>query len=113
MTPDVFRSVEAVIADADRDELPVMIGDLARLQAIATARLAAPNGRGPELETEPDIKPDRPERLLDVHEAAERLGVSERWLYDRSDTLPFVRRLGARTLRFSAAGIERWLATRR
>jgi predicted DNA-binding transcriptional regulator AlpA len=51
---------------------------------------------------------DAADRLLDVGEAAERLGVSKRWMYRRAAALPFTRRLSAGTLRFSSAGLERW-----
>lgn len=53
------------------------------------------------------------DRLLDVTEAAALLEVRPRWLYDRAKTLPFTRKLGGRTLRFSEAGLRRWLERRR
>lgn len=53
------------------------------------------------------------DRLLTVKEAGEILGVEDRWLYDRSDALPFARKLAPRTLRFSERGLYRWLETRR
>ena len=59
----------------------------------------------------PDIGPA--DRLLDVREAAALLDVRPRWLYDRARTLPFARKLGGRTLRFSEAGLRRWLERRR
>lgn len=52
------------------------------------------------------------DRLLKVDEAAEILGVKPRWLYDRSDSLPFAKKLAPRTLRFSEKGMRRWLKTR-
>lgn len=53
-----------------------------------------------------------PDDLLRVREAAERLNVSRRWLYDHADKLPFTKRLTTGALRFSARGLERWKATR-
>lgn len=57
------------------------------------------------------------DRLLTVAQAASRLGLSPATVYRRAsadDTwAPFVRRIGARTLRFEAAGLERYLAARR
>jgi excisionase family DNA binding protein len=50
-------------------------------------------------------------RLLDVEQAAARLGVSTDWLYRRAGTLPFAVRLG-RAVRFSAAGIDRYIQQR-
>jgi predicted DNA-binding transcriptional regulator AlpA len=49
------------------------------------------------------------DRLLDVKEAARRLGVSTGWLYRSADKLPFTKRLGPGQLRFSAAGIACWI----
>ena len=51
--------------------------------------------------------------LLDVHEAAKRLGMSAASLYRHADALPFTRRPRPRMLRFSAAGIQRYLDGRR
>jgi len=55
--------------------------------------------------------PQEPDRLLDVQEAAERLGVSTDWLYRHARRLPFVVRNG-RLLRFSSQGIDRFIKTR-
>lgn len=54
-----------------------------------------------------------PDRLLTVKEAAKLLAVSQKYLYEHADDFPFTRRLGPKTLRFSAQGIERWLANTR
>ena len=51
-----------------------------------------------------------PDRLLEVHEAATLLGVKPRWLYRRAKNLPFAKRLSPGVLRFSEAGIRRWIA---
>lgn len=53
-----------------------------------------------------------PDRLLTLDDAARQLGVKTTWLQRHARSLPFARRLGHRTLRFSARGIERWLARR-
>lgn len=50
-------------------------------------------------------------RLLTVEEAAAKLGVARDWLYRRSGRLPFTVRLG-RSLRFSEAGMDRWIRNR-
>ena len=53
------------------------------------------------------------DNLLTIDEAAAMLRVSPRWLYRHATTLPFSRKLSRKVLRFSRAGIARWLATRR
>ena len=53
------------------------------------------------------------DRLLDVDEAGAILGMSRTWLYKNAHRLPFARRFGARTLKFSSNGIRRYVASRR
>ena len=50
-----------------------------------------------------------PDHLLTVEEAAAVLGVSTRWLYSHAGRLPFARHLSRRALRFSEAGLCRWI----
>ena len=50
--------------------------------------------------------------LLDVDEAATRLGMSRSYLYRHASRFAFVRRVG-RSLRFSSNGIENYLRQRR
>ena len=85
------------------------IGATAPVAAIYEAILAdlvplCPNGAGKA------PGPKATEQLLTAHEAAERLHVTPRWLYRHAPTLPFARRLGAKTLRFDADGVAKWLA---
>jgi predicted DNA-binding transcriptional regulator AlpA len=53
------------------------------------------------------------DRLLDTAEAAKLLCVSEDWLYRHGRRLPFTRKLGPKMLRFSAIGIQKYLAARK
>ena len=94
---DMCADLERRIADAER------IGALAPVGAVLRAVLA-------DLRAVDNVSQAEPaDRLLKVDEAAALLGVQPRWLYDRARTLPFARRLGERTLRFSEAGMRRWL----
>lgn len=55
--------------------------------------------------------PEEPDRLLDVEAAARVLSVKEKRLYDRARRLPFTVKLpGSRMVRFSAHGIDRFIA---
>jgi excisionase family DNA binding protein len=56
--------------------------------------------------------PNSSDRNLNVKEAAERLGVSTRYLYTHARKLPFSVRMGSRVL-FSSSGIDAWLKSRR
>lgn len=53
------------------------------------------------------------DRLLDAEEASRALRVSPDWLYRHAKKLPFTRKLGAKMLRFSYQGIQKYLATRK
>jgi len=81
------------------DQLPVVVAHLAALELRIAARLAD------ELSTSED--------LVTAAEAARLLGMSLDWVYRNAKDLPFTRRVGPRTLKFSNAGIRRYLATRR
>jgi predicted DNA-binding transcriptional regulator AlpA len=52
------------------------------------------------------------DRLLTVQQAAERLGLSQSQVYKQAHRWPFTRKLSAKALRFSEAGLERWCAER-
>ena len=85
---------------ASRDEAVALLARLAAAQtrlAVSLATLAEPAAG---------------DRLLDIDEAASRLGVDRQWLYRRTRTLPFVVRLDGQ-VRFSERGIERFIASRR
>jgi excisionase family DNA binding protein len=88
----------------DRVELPALAGEAAALHARILARLV----QAPTVA----IAPRDPQgRLLDVGEAAERLGTSRRWIYRHQDQLP-TRKLPGGALRFSERELERWQARR-
>lgn len=86
-----IEETEALVRRASRAELPVLIGELARLSAMAQLRL---------LERHED-------RLVSAGEAFRLTGLSRATLYRRADELPFARRAG-RSVRFSLLGIEEW-----
>jgi len=99
--PAVLPPVETVDA-LPTERLPAALAHLLAMQARVVARMTlAANGR----EEEPD-------RLLTVKEAAPVLGMSEDWLYRNADQLPFTRRTGRRTLRFSERSLRCYLADR-
>ena len=81
------------VREADRDQLAGLL--------LAAAGLLLSGGGG--------SKAGRAgrSRLLTTAQASELLGMSQRWLYQHADRLPFTRRLG-RTLRFDEAGLQEW-----
>lgn len=85
------------------EDIPALRGELARFDTLLLSRLLS-NGHG-----HADAQPDR---LLDAKEAAEMLGTSEDYMYRHAARLPFTVRLGQKQLRFSQAGIERYIHQR-
>jgi predicted DNA-binding transcriptional regulator AlpA len=92
--------------------IPTLIGEVAAqeaklntLKSILAARLAI-GGNGAT------GTPQQGADLLDAGEAARRVGMSVGWLYKNAKRLPFTRRVGPRSIRFSAEGIRRYLAAR-
>ena len=85
-------------------EIPELLGALETVKARLWSRLNTP--ALPETQSKDS---NGSNRLLSAQEAAERLGVKAKWMYSHADTLPFTKRLGEKTLRFSEKGLERWL----
>lgn len=89
------------------EHLVVLLTD-AQLEALAE-RVAAKlktsgNGNGHHA-------PEEPDKLLDAKAAAERLGVTPRWIY--SHDLSFAVRLpGSRAVRYSERGIAKYINKR-
>jgi hypothetical protein len=51
--------------------------------------------------------------MLTPAEAAEMLRRTPRWIYRNAKQLPFVKRISAKSMLCSEAGVRRWLAGRR
>lgn len=95
MTRHEIAHVLAPVADVPKEQIPDVLGELRRLDAILYARLVCP---------EPE------DELVTAEVAARLLGVSSDTVYRRADDYPFTVRHAGRTVRFSRAGIQRWLA---
>ena len=126
MSGEYLVSLDALLADpaavsgVSREQAAALLGKLSSVQALLVERLAC---RLPAVAEEP-AAPTAPalavppsagsvDDLLTAAEAAASLRVSPRWLYRHARTLPFARKLSRKVLRFSRAGISRWLATKR
>lgn len=92
--PDVVDTVPA-------EELPAFMAELGALSYRAAARLAAEHP-GPAEATE---------QLLTVEQVAERLAATVDWLRRQRD-LPFRVELSGGMVRYSAAGLDRWVRER-
>jgi predicted DNA-binding transcriptional regulator AlpA len=99
---DIVSSIENKISDADFEECAAIIGAVERVKALAYGKMM---NRTP-------IPPIQGDRLLTVAEAAEKLCMTEDYLYRTAKKLPFTVRTGRKQLRFSLAGIERYIKQR-
>ena len=111
MSPMPILKLAELLADPAKvslvptEAIPDMRGELAKLDTLLLARLlTASNGTA-----ETWLKRDR---LLGVADAAAKLGATRDWVYRNADHLPFTVRLGKKQLRFSEAGIERYIRHR-
>ncbi len=77
-------------------ELPRLIGELAEISAVASARLASP------------ATASRPDESLTVEEASQRLGLSKSYLHHNWRKFKFTRQEGRKIL-FSSNGLDAYL----
>ncbi len=98
----IIEDLERLVQRADLGQIPALLGALEQVRAMAWARLSAP-----QVATQAPTRPrSGKDRLLSAQEAADLLGVSERWVYDHADELGG-QRLSARCLRFSEKALRR------
>ena len=82
-----------------REAIPHLRGELAQLDSRLLSKLVDHDHHDGSAEHD---------QLLNVSEAAARLGVKTDFLYHNSKALPFTRHVG-RSLRFSARGIDKYI----
>jgi predicted DNA-binding transcriptional regulator AlpA len=102
---DPLAAIERTIETSELAALPALAAALAGLSARLALRLAGNTAARP---------PAGPERLLTVAETAEILRISEGSIYARAkrDLKHAAVQLGPGTVRFSAAGIEKFIRSR-
>jgi predicted DNA-binding transcriptional regulator AlpA len=89
-------------------EAAALLVELAGLQSALAARLSGSPAAGTATVSRSDA-----DRLLTAEEVAARLQRSVGWVYRQAKHWPFTRRLTRRTVRFSEAGLQRFLAQHR
>jgi predicted DNA-binding transcriptional regulator AlpA len=112
--PELFAvpRLEELVANPDKIE----VLDIKTARALKTQAIAALNllhGLAIECSHTAGESPNRGrrDRLLNVEEAGDKLGVKPDWLYRHHKNLPFTVRHG-RLLRFSELGIEDYIRRR-
>jgi hypothetical protein len=104
-TPELIESLLAEIQNAPSGELPSIRGELARLEAVLMMRLTTP-----QQFTDVPHDDDAGDRLIDVKAAAEKIGMSVRFMYKHASEYGGEKHGGA--LRFSAKRLERIIKRR-
>jgi excisionase family DNA binding protein len=89
-----LQAVLRTLPDIPAEDLPRLLGELEEVRATAMMRLSSPAPL-----------PKAEDRLLDIGEAAERLGLSKDYLYRHHGELTFTKRIGKKLL-FSSLGID-------
>jgi predicted DNA-binding transcriptional regulator AlpA len=105
---EILRQFERRAAEAEAVGATAPVASVYQAVLTELRPLAEDNGKRVSVTT---LSPG--DRLLTVEETAPLLGVAPRWLYRHANGLPFTRHLSRKALRFSEAGLRRWLETRR
>lgn len=106
----LLANLPEVVAAPD---LPDALAALEKVRLILTRRYMN-GGAGDSTREAPAQSPPAPapDRLLTAEQVAEVLGVSTDYVYRQAGKWRFAKKLGPKVLRFSEAGLQRWLASR-
>jgi hypothetical protein len=104
--PETASSVPTQVIPALVAELASEQATLCALQGLLTARLLHTQSLTAGGASDDD-------RLMTADEVAATLGVPKRRVQRRARRLPFARLISAHAVRYSAAGLRRWLEHRR
>ena len=107
MTSDRSALLVSILADPGRinalavEEAALLLAQVAAIQANLAVRVTS------ACQTVSASRRPEDDRPISVDDAAERLGVTPRWLYRHAERLPFSRPLSRKALRFSELGLKR------
>ena len=114
---DVDRTVLSALRQAPGrasevpvEQIPALVAELASEQAALSAIQGMLTAR--LLMTPAEHVSNGGDRLLTAAQVAGVLGVTKRWVQRRARRLPFSRRISVRSVRYSEAGLNRWMANR-
>jgi hypothetical protein len=86
------------------DAVPDLLADVGRVHGLLLARLVTGNGNGAHA----PAPPAEPEHLLSAAEVAERFRVTTKWCFRHAAQMGGLR-LSRKRLRFTEAGVRRYL----
>ena len=98
---ELLAELYGLVEDLQLADVRVVLVELGKLNAMLWTKLVSESSGSPLPE----------HRLLKISEAAERLAVTEDWLYRHADQLPFTVRLTEQQLRFSSRGLDEFIET--
>lgn len=104
--PDRNHNLSAILEDPNlvlelpAEAIPVLLARLSAVQSQLTARLLTAK--------DPASEPEEPEEWIEVAEAAPLIKKSAKWFYRHARDLPFVRRIGPKSLLVSKPRMLRW-----
>ena len=102
-----IADLEKLLHETPTEQIPALIGELAKLQASAHLRLAVGHAPG-----KLDISHDETERYLTVEEVAKRYQVTVDWLYRHKRKMPHSQP-SRKKLLFPERQLLKWFASRR
>lgn len=99
------------MAEVPLEQIPALVAEVASEQAALSAIQGVLTARLLVTPSAHDSMTDS-DRLLTAQEVAHLLGVTKRWVQRRARRLPFARRISVRSVRYSDAGLKRWMTAR-
>lgn len=97
---ELFAALQRDVSKIDRDLLPAVLGAIVELEARIRMRLSEP------------IVIRETMGIIDDERAAEIVGMSRRWVRDKTQGMKFRRDLSRKAVRFDEAGFRAWLMRR-
>jgi predicted DNA-binding transcriptional regulator AlpA len=93
------------------EQIPALIAEVAYEEAALLAIQGMLTARMLVTPTAHDSGSDG-DHLLTAEEVAHLLGVTKRWVQRRARRSPFARRISVGSVRYSEAGLRRWMTNR-
>jgi hypothetical protein len=95
------------------ERIPALVAELASEQSALSALQGALTVGLLVSQANAATRPELSDRLMTAVEGATALGVTQRWVQRRARRLPFARRISDHAIRYSEAGLKRWMSNRK
>ena len=95
------------------DRIPALVAELASEQSARSALQGALTVRLLVSQADAAASPEPSDRLMTAEEVAVALGMTQRWVQRRARRLPFAPRISDHAIRYSEAGLKRWMSNRK